>query len=674
MAVVPFRDDGEDRPSVVALPVPKPYGDYGRIVNWRIEESYPDAVGAFVDWLVRDSGWTIEKPDGSGERVPIRARHVCLLFRRFKSFGNDVTRPYVRALEARRVPHVLVGGRSFHEREEVEALRSALGAIEWPDDELRLFATLRGPFFALGDDALLAYRHRVGRFHALRRHDDEQLAALDEPEREVAEALAILGSLHRGRNRRPIAETLSRLLAAVRAHAGIAIWPTGEQALANCLRVIDLARRFERRGAPSFRAFAEHMELEHERGEAADAPVVEEGTEGVRIMTVHRAKGLEFPVVVLADPTCSQVARNPSRHIDPERELWAEALCYCIPLELADAEEEELRRDAEEAVRIAYVAATRARELLVVPVIGDEEHPGWVDMLNPAVHPDHSSRRDSKAAPGCPDFGEDSVADRGPKGRGGPGTSVRPGLHVPQVGSHRVVWWDPGALDLGRVEEVGLRQERILVADQDGVVAQDGVDAHAEWQSAREAALSAGRTPSLDVRSVTALAAEVGEATPDVTLEAVDAERSGRPGGVRFGTLVHAVLAAVPLEGDASEVEAVARVQGRLVGASEEEITAAVAAVASALEHPLLRRAARAAGEGGLRRETPVLMQRPDGVLVEGFVDLAFREDGAWTVVDFKTDREIDSERARYEVQVDLYAQAITAATSEPARGVLLMV
>ena len=67
-------------------------------------------------------GWTVEesREDGSTERVPIAARHVCFLLRRFKRFRDDVTRPYVRALEARRIPHVLVGGRSFHEREEVE--------------------------------------------------------------------------------------------------------------------------------------------------------------------------------------------------------------------------------------------------------------------------------------------------------------------------------------------------------------------------------------------------------------------------------------------------------------------------------------------------------------------------------------------------------------------------
>ena len=424
VALEPYRSEPSDRPSLVALPVPRPYGDYGRIANFRIEASFPDAVGAYVDWLVNESGWTIPSPDGSGEPIALEARHVCLLFRRFKSFGDDVTRPYVRALEARRVPHVLVGGRSFHEREEVLAIRNALSAIEWPDDELRVFATLRGPLFALGDDALLAYRHRVGRFHVLRRLVAEELEALDEPERAVADALAILAELHRGRNRRPLAETLSRFLDAVRAHAGIAIWPTGEQALANCLRVIDLARRYERRGAASFRAFVEHLEAEAERGEAQDAPVVEEGTEGVRIMTVHRAKGLEFPVVVLADPTANEMPRNPSRHIDAERGLWAEPLCGCAPLDLLDAAPLELEREAAEAVRVAYVAATRARDLLVVPAVGDEERSGWLGLLNPVVYPPQSRQRASQPSPGCPSFGGDSVRERGPRAGSGPEHSV----------------------------------------------------------------------------------------------------------------------------------------------------------------------------------------------------------------------------------------------------------
>jgi ATP-dependent helicase/nuclease subunit A len=180
-------------------PMPKPYGDYGKIVEWRINESFPDAVGAFVAWLLNESGWTIEEEGGA---VAIRPRHIAILLRRFRQFRTDVTRAYVRALEARRIPHVLVGGRSFHDREEVIALRNALTAIEWPDDELRVFATLRRPFFALADEALLAFRQYVESNGALKTRRMHPMYPVDRAELdpvavEVAHALALLRFGHR---------------------------------------------------------------------------------------------------------------------------------------------------------------------------------------------------------------------------------------------------------------------------------------------------------------------------------------------------------------------------------------------------------------------------------------------------------------------------------------------
>ena len=286
------RPESIGRPTLIALPVPRPYGDFGKVTNKSIDESFPEAVGAFVSWLVKESGWTVEEDGGA---VPIRPRHVAILFRQFRNFGADITRPYVRAIELRRIPHVLVGGRSFHDREEIIALRNALTAIEWPDDELKVFATLRGPFFAIGDEALLVFRQQVGdngdlktrRLNPMRTTDR---ATLDPSAIEVADALEVLKLLHVGRNHRPIAETISALLETLRAHAGIALWPNGEQALANCQRLIDMARHFER-GASSFRAFVEKLEADAEQGEADEAPIVEEGVEGVRVMTVHKAKG-----------------------------------------------------------------------------------------------------------------------------------------------------------------------------------------------------------------------------------------------------------------------------------------------------------------------------------------------------------------------------------------------
>ena len=177
-------------------------------------------------------------------RVPIRPRHICILFRRMNSFGRDVTRPYLRALEARHLPHVLVKGGSFNEREEVIAMRNLLGAIERPDDELTVFAALHGPVFALSDAALLEFRMTLGGLHPFRKLPDD----LPESLKEVKGALEVIKGLHRGRNRRPIAETIATLLATTRAHAGFAIWPTGEQALANVMRIMDQARRYEARG------------------------------------------------------------------------------------------------------------------------------------------------------------------------------------------------------------------------------------------------------------------------------------------------------------------------------------------------------------------------------------------------------------------------------------------
>jgi ATP-dependent helicase/nuclease subunit A len=321
VALEKWRTEITGRPTILALPIPRPYGDYGTIVNFRIDESLPEATGTFIDWLINKSNWTIEE---NGSAIAISPRHVCILFRRLRNFSADVTRPYVRALEARRIPHVLVGGRSFYDREETIALRNAITAIEWPDDELRVYATLRGPLFAFSDDALFVYRQtlsaegelQIRRLHPMHSVDRTKL---EPAAQEVADALALLGRLHVGRNRRPIAQTILMLLDAVRAHAGIAMWPTGEQALANCLRIVDLARRFEQRGASSFRAFVERMEADAEDGQAEDAPIVEQGTEGVRMMTVHRAKGLEFPVVILADPTCPAARDFPSRHVDPAR-------------------------------------------------------------------------------------------------------------------------------------------------------------------------------------------------------------------------------------------------------------------------------------------------------------------------------------------------------------------
>ena len=676
--LTPYRAEPASQPSIVVLPVPEPYGDFGRVVNWKIDDSLPEAIAAYARWLVHESGWTVTEREAPEVRVPIRPRHICILFRRMNSFGRDVTRPYLRALEARHLPHVLVKGGSFNEREEVIAMRNLLGAIERPDDELTVFAALHGPVFALSDAALLEFRMTLGSLHPFRKLPDD----LPESLKEVKGALEVIKGLHRGRNRRPIAETIATLLATTRAHAGFAIWPTGEQALANVMRIMDQARRYEARGGTtSFRAFVDELEARAERDEASETPIVEEGTEGVRIMTVHRAKGLEFPVVILADITCNETRERASRYIEPASKLAAMELAGCAPRELQVNQAREHERDQEEAIRLLYVATTRARDLIVVPAVGDDpqESDGWLARLNPVIYPANAERRApvSSHPAGCPEFGDDSVLTRPPKAPGKV-KSVSPGLHRAQTGEHQIVWWDPRLLILNVEEKMGLRQDKLLQADESRQVSDRGIKLHEDWSARRAAMLAAGTTPRLNVATATelALAAPAGGPASAETIAIEETSRqSGRPHGKRFGTLVHLTMLRAPIDADARQIGRIAASAAKMIGATEDEVAAATTAVVAALKSPLMLRAKAAQT---VMRECPLMIKLEDGTAVEGIADLAFAEntgDGAvWTVVDFKTDVEVAPRLDEYRTQIRFYVRAVRESTGRPASGAILWI
>ncbi len=687
VALEPVRAGIDTQPALVALPVPRPYKS--RYVSFEaIEASLPDAVGAFVDWLVRESGWQVsERAPGGGEtRVPVQARHVAILFRRFTSWGTDVTRPYVQALEARQIAHLLVGGRSFHERDEVDALRAALCAIEWPDDELSVYATLRGGFFAFPDHVLHAYRDaHGGRLHPLAAagasHEDDPSrgddAASDEDD--IEDALRLLRNLHRRRNRVPVQDTVQALLRATRAHAGLALRPGGEQALANVLHVLELARQYEAADGASFRGFVQQF-LDETHTEAAESPILEEGTDGVRLMTVHKAKGLEFPVVILADPTCRLASDRPTRALVASRNLCVQTLAGCVPAELLELRDAEIARDRAEGHRLAYVAATRARDLLVVPAVGDEPYPNdrqgekWIGVMNAALYPTERPWPLPDEAVGCPPFGRDTVLERPDEEMLHP-TPMRPGRYTlgASPAAFDVTWWDPFALHLDARLAFGSRQAALIDRSAPESRVREGLDAVDHWTQLHERRIGAGRVPSLRVSRVTHAAAGVDAGAAAVGVAQVEGLRRGRRGS-RFGELLHEAIAIVGLDAADDEIAGAVAMKARVLNVGDVDPDAAVSAIRATLRHPLLRAAASAEAAGRCRRETPVTLRLDDGTWVEGQFDLAFEDGDGWTVVDFKTDAELDASLDGYRRQVALYARAISAATGRPARGVLLRI
>jgi ATP-dependent exoDNAse (exonuclease V) beta subunit len=254
--------------------------------------------------------------------------------------------------------------------------------------------------------------------------------------------------------------------------------------------------------------------------------------------------------------------------------------------------------------------------------------------------------------------------------------TVAPGAYA--FAGYDVTWWDPSLLHLHAVSSFGLRRDDLIVKDGDMFAVEDRRAEYERWRLDREALIERGGTPSLRVQTATAWAAEAAESGIDTAIAAGSAVKivklagaDGRPRGPRFGTLVHAILAIVPLDADADAIMKTAEVQGRIVASPPEEVAAAVQVVSAVLKHDLMMRARASAR---VRRETPITWTQPDGMLIEGVLDLAFDEGEETVVIDFKTDHELVAGEARYRAQVQQYVNAVALATGRTAAGVLFKI
>src|SRR6185295_3256974 len=141
------------------------------------------------------------------------------------------------------------------------------------------------------------------------------------------------------------------------------------------------------------------------------------------------------------------------------------------------------------------------------------------------------------------------------------------------------------------------------------------------------------------------------------------------PSGKRFGVLVHLVLRDIEFAAGGTGAEALARMRGRVLGATAEEVEAAAEAASAAMAHPLIVRAGKAER---CHRELPIMLRLEENRLLEGVIDLAFFEQGSWTIVDFKSDADLKAKRIDYRRQLQWYGAALAKITGQPVRGCIL--
>ncbi len=308
---------------------------------------------------------------------------------------------YERALEERGVRTLAAVG-SFWGHQQVGDLLAWLRSLANPLDELALYSVLASPLVGISSDglALVALQARAegaGAWATIARAESELHANLSATDRERLERFAERFAGERGAApTRSAAELLLRAIACSGYEQHVLALPWGERRLANVHKLLRLARRFEAAEGRDLRGFLDHVAQRRAHAESSE-PHAPTGSEpdAVRLMTIHAAKGLEFPVVCLADLGRGGNGAPPDLLVEGERvglrlvRLDGSASVACLRYE--ELCEERRRAESAEEERILYVAMTRARERLLLSGSCDFER--WsggapINWLAPALVPD----------------------------------------------------------------------------------------------------------------------------------------------------------------------------------------------------------------------------------------------------------------------------------------------
>ncbi len=279
---------------------------------------------------------------------------------------------YARALEKYGIPFTLSGESDIAASRELRELLYLLMALADPDNPVPLVACLRGLFFGLSDDQLYRYRSCGGTFSL---HAAVPGGAPADVTAAFTPVLAKLSLYHRWSCDLPPGAALESIIADLGLLPYTLAGSLGKGNAGYLLQLIELVRAREAKGETGFAAMVTFFSQLLESGLEEELDITAGTAPAVRIMNLHRAKGLEAPVVILANPA-KTVDPDPDLHVHRGATAYGylqisrqqgrrrEILAEPPEWDIYQAEEDSYRR-AEE-IRLLYVAATRARNLLVI--------------------------------------------------------------------------------------------------------------------------------------------------------------------------------------------------------------------------------------------------------------------------------------------------------------------
>ncbi len=602
-----------------------------------------DAVAGAVATALHE-GWSVDEgtPDEPRWR-PARPGDIAILVpaRTSLPFLED-------ALEARSIPYRAETSSLVYNTLEIRDLLAALAAIADPTDQLMAVTALRSPWYGCGDDDLAHWRLELGgRLSLLAPFPPD--APDDHP---VARALTHLRQLHDARPFTGPAGLLDRIIRERAVFEAALATPRARDVWRRLRFVVDQARAWADAGGTDLRAYVDWARRQGAEGARVTETVLPESDDdSVRILTIHGAKGLEFPITVLSGLTTRLQRRSsPVEVAFPDG--GAPVLRLGRDVQSRDYDQWKAideQMDRHERLRLLYVAATRARDHLVVSLVrrsaglADTSGATTADVLAPVV-------LDPDAPPVVALETGPDVGFPAPE----PARVSPPGL------GERRRWLAERAAILEAA-----RRPRVVAATALARLRADPEPTDADPDDAHRTGDERPHDdPAADRRAVDPVEAGLDKRPRDLELAPWKRGRYG----TAVGRAVHGVLQHVDLATGAG-LDALARAQAAAEGVPDlDGIVADLAASALATD------IARCAAATDHRRE--VWVAAPVGEhLVEGYVDLLYRSPEGLVVVDWKTDHVSDEvDRAarleRYRLQGATYALAVAEATGDRVAAV----
>lgn len=639
------------------------------------------------------SGRMAARKDGTLE--PLSYRHIVVLLRSMAGKADVL----IQALQEGGIPSYAEQSGGYFAAVEVQVMLALLRCIDNPEQDLAMAAVLRSPLVGLDETALAGVR--LAGDGTLWQNLPAFVASLpdgvDEKE-DLQQFMAAFDSWRTYSRRHGVAELLQRLYDDTAYVDFVGAMPGGDVRQANLKALYDRARQYEEAGFRGLFRYLQLMDKMKEDGlDLAPAKVVSEKEDVVRIMSIHKSKGLEFPVVFVADMGKAFNRRDTQDQIlfhnrlgiglkqyDPE---WR--MSYLTLIWSGIAAQLRWEGTAEEE-RILYVAMTRARDQLILTGHSshiDRDWQRWTSRLNPAQA---KSYFDWVMPAALAPFGAKADADY-----------ARPGAAwqdaVWQVRIAR-------AVPAGTVEEGAYdgepRLEALRRGDLTGTPVPSWLDEQLSWQYAYPQAVRTAAKFSvsevkrryqelhsdelqdeadLSVPAAAVIPPAPGEDDAFAALPPWLAGEEAAVSGAQRGTALHKALQYITPAADQTtatlrrEIDAFVR-QGLL--SREEAKLVYVPVLAAFCQSDIGRRMAESPE---LHREYPFTVLLAGGdplpetetgeqILIQGVIDCLFREDDAWILVDYKSDRleTADAFRSRYAVQLALYKRAVEQITHRP--------